>query len=157
MNVHESFTKKDLVDIIKENNFDIDINQTRHQIIQNLKKYNIEWLEEKNENERLSIKDKNKIILKSKKIISFVKNGCNIETSLYNNIKELLQEAREISEFGDIASVRRCIFMLNENLNYNIPCYVSDEILEEINLKKEIKEKSKPQIFFKTGKFKINF
>lgn len=155
MNVHDSFTKKDLVEIIKEYNFDIDVSLSKYQIINELKKFNIEWLNDENENKRLSIKDKNLIILKSKKIISFVKNGCNIESSLYSTMHELLTEAKEIGEFGDISSVRRAIGLLNKHLDYNISCFVSDEVLENINMKKKIKKSGIPSMQIERGKFKV--
>tara|TARA_R110000772_G_scaffold38768_3_gene91290 strand:- start:908 stop:1234 length:327 start_codon:yes stop_codon:yes gene_type:complete len=105
----------------------------------------------------LSVKKRNEIILNSKKIISYFKNGCNLEKSLFNKQEDILQLINEIKQYGDISSVRRAIKLYNEKYKTDIKYEISDEIKYELETKKKIKELSIPTIQVKYGKFILDF
>ena len=160
--VHDSYSKKDLVKVIQDFNIpDIDLKLTRYDIVKILYNYwddyDLSFLENENPVKTLSIKEKNDIIIKAKKIIALHKNGYNIDRSLYNNIQEVFDDAEFISQYGDISSVRRAINFVNEKYDKNIICTLTDETKDLLDQKEEIKKSSNIGFNFKRGKFKVDF
>jgi hypothetical protein len=160
--VHDSYSKKDLVKVIQDFNIpDIDLKLTRYDIVKILYNYwddyDLSFLENENPVKTLSIKEKNDIIIKAKKIIALHKNGYNIDRSLYNNIQEVIDDAEFISQYGDISSVRRAINFVNEKYDKNIICKLTDETKDLLDQKEEIKKSSNIGFNFKRGTFKISF
>ena len=135
---HKSHSRKDLIELIKLFKLDIEdvedynkkylieklmltLAQTTSIIpdnyyygIQNLNDLK-EHLIKPNQKKTLSIKDRNDIIKSTKLIIQYCKGGYNEELSFYNTTDEIYEEARRISQFGDIPSVRRMCSLLNQN------------------------------------------
>jgi len=105
----------------------------------------------------LSVKKKNDIILNSRKIISFCRNGCNLQKSLFKDNEQVLELVKYISPYGDISSVRRAVNLYNENFKTNIKYDISDNVKRDLELKKKIKEYSVPVVQFKKGKFRLEF
>ena len=159
MNIHETFGKKDLVKVIIENDIDIDISLNKKQLINELLKLDDipVILKEVNKNKALSIKDKNDIILRSKKIISFCKNGNNFHRSFFNNKEEIIEEIEQLIKYGDISSVRRATKLINEAYNWKYVCTISPEIKTFLDTKKEIKKLGTPNLQIKWGTFKVDF
>tara|TARA_Y100000593_G_scaffold82574_1_gene155232 strand:- start:829 stop:1320 length:492 start_codon:yes stop_codon:yes gene_type:complete len=162
MKIHDSYSKKDLVKVIQDFNIpDIDLKLTRYDIVKILYNfwddYDLSFLENENPVKTLSIKEKNDIIIKAKKIIALHKNGYNIDRSLYNNIQEVIDDAEFISQYGDISSVRRAINFVNEKYDKNIICTLTDETKDLLDQKEEIKKSSNIGFNFKRGTFKIDF
>jgi len=162
MRIHDSYSKKDLVKVIQDFNIpDIDLKLTRYDIVKILYNYwddyDLSFLENENPIKTLSIKEKNDIIIKAKKIIALHKNGYNIDRSLYNNIQEVIDDAEFISQYGDISSVRRAINFINEKYDKNIMCTLTDETKDLLDQKEEIKKSSNIGFNFKRGTFKISF
>ena len=162
MKIHDTYTKKDLVKIIEELQIpNIDIKLTRYDIVKELynywDEYGLDFLENENQNKKLTIKEKNNIILKAKKIIAFHKNGYIIERSLYNNFQEIIDDCNYISQYGDISSVRRAIKFINQKYDLNINCIIPNETKELLDEKEEIKKSSVKGFSFKTGKFIVQF
>jgi len=162
MRIHDSYSKKDLVKVIQDFNIpDIDLKLTRYDIVKILYNYwddyDLSFLENENPVKTLSIKEKNDIIIKAKKIIALHKNGYNIDRSLYNNIQEVIDDAEFISQYGDISSVRRAINFINEKYDKNIMCTLTDETKDLLDQKEEIKKSSNIGFNFKRGTFKISF
>jgi len=162
MKIHETYTKKDLVKIIEDLEIpDIDIKLTRYDIVKELYNYwddyNLDFLQNENKDKKLTIKEKNNIIIKAKKIIAFHKNGYVIERSLYNNFEDIIKDCNYISQYGDISSVRRAIKFINEKYNLNIICTIPNETKELLNQKEEIKKSSIKGFSYKTGKFVVDF
>jgi hypothetical protein len=166
MRIHETFTKKDIVKIIEENNIpNIDVKLTRYEIVKDL----ISWindkslhqyfsfLENENENKKLTIKEKNEIIIKAQQIISLHKNGYNFDCGCYKDKDELLKECVHIAQFGDISSVRRAIKFVNKEFSLNIKCFISAEINEKLEHKEQLKKDSTPKISFKFKKCVVSF
>jgi hypothetical protein len=160
MKIHQSHSKKDLVEYIFKNEINItDPDRlNKKQLINQLEQLDdIEYLTYPNQLKNLSVKEKNIIMKKSKQIISLYKNGFIFDQSFYNNKDEVIKEAKEISEYGDIPSVRRAVKMVNNQFRTNIKCKISEHIQEIIDQKEKIKDLSKPKFNVKYGKFKVEF
>ena len=160
MKIHQSHSKKDLIDYIYKNDINIidpDKLNKKQLIIQLEQLDNIEYLTQPNQLKNLSVKEKNIIMKKSKQIISLYKNGFIFHQYFYKNKDEVIKEAIEISEYGDIPSVRRAIKMVNNQFRINIKCKISEHIQESLDQKAKIKDLSKPKFNVKYGKFKIEF
>ena len=145
---------------IEKNNINIidpDKLNKKQLIIQLEQLDNIEYLTQPNQLKNLSVKEKNIIMKKSKQIISLYKNGFIFHQSFYKNKDEVIKEAIEISEYGDIPSVRRAIKMVNNQFRINIKCKISEHIQESLDQKAKIKDLSKPKFNVKYGKFKVEF
>jgi len=163
MKIHSSYSKKDLVKIINELKLDIDTTLTRFEIVRIfhnnklLEHYNLHYLQDENKNKPLSIKEKNEIILKAKQINSLQKNGFNFSKSLFNDEEELIQTAVEISNHGDISSVRRAVNFVNEKYERKIVCKLSKETRKHLDVKEVIKSNSVPSMQVKKGTFLVSF
>ena len=163
MKIHPSHSKKDLVKIINELKLDIDTTLTRFEIVRIfhnenlLVNLNLHYLSDENKNKPLSIKEKNNIILKAKQINSLQKNGFNFDKSLFVDEEEVINVALDISNYGDISSVRRAINFVNEKYGMNIVCKLSQDTKNNLNIKEDIKSNSVPCIQYKSGKYIIDF
>tara|TARA_R110000796_G_scaffold81332_1_gene179210 strand:- start:956 stop:1462 length:507 start_codon:yes stop_codon:yes gene_type:complete len=153
MLIHNSYNKKDLIYIINQNNIKISStkNTSKKEIKKALEKYineneleNYNFLECENNVKRLTVKQKDEILLSAKKIIAFCKNGWNLERSLFTNILNVIDEGKKIANFGDIPSVRRAIKMLNLKLEPKIEIIISENISKNIEDKKLLKSMSIP-------------
>jgi hypothetical protein len=162
--IHKSFSKNDLIDII--NFLDLKIifsHQDQKKDLQkkiilllgtdilfkdNFYKINnkhefIEYLQNRNPKKTLSIKEKNDVMSIAKKIIHYCKNDFNLNSSpYYTNIKEIIDDAYYISQFGDIPSCRKvCAFLkkdpkINVVFNPLISPQVQKNLVEKKSLKK---------------------
>jgi hypothetical protein len=164
MKIHESYSKKDLVKVINKYNIpNIDLKLTRYEIVKLLcdtetwNEYNLDFLEHENKNKALSIKEKNEIILKAQQLIALHKNGFILNKSIYTTDEEVVDEAKFISKYGDISSVRRSIRFVNEHYNEKIKPKLSNDIYEHLKHKEKIKKNSIQTISFKKGTFKVSF
>ena len=97
--IHSTFTKKDLTKIIEKHNLNINPNLNRNNICKELlkyvKEYNLEYLFEENQFKKLSIKEKDNVILIAKKIKSFVKCGLDINKNLYSDLDNAISESSQ--------------------------------------------------------------
>jgi len=159
--IHTSFTKKDLCKIIEKFNLNINVNLNRNNICKELlnhvEEYNLEYLYEENKFKKLSIKEKDNVILIAKKIKSFVKSGLDLNKNLYNSNDDAISDAIYIGQYGDISSVRKAITLLNTALNIQIPIIISENLKKSLDEKVEIKKKSVPTLQIKYGKFYVDF
>jgi len=165
INIHSSHSKKDLINFILINDLNIINyeNKNKRQLSNILEEHDYpsevdySTLTEPNQLKSLSVKEKNDLMIKAKQIISYCKNGYNIDRSLYNTFNDLLLDANIIKEYGDIPSCRRAIKLLNQHINIKLNIKLSLEIKEKLEQKKQIKELAIPQLIVKWGKFKIDF
>ena len=166
MIIHQSHSKKDLIKFIKNNRINIlryeSLNKQSiifklEEFIEDNKHINARYLERPNQLKSLSVKDKRDLMMKTKKIISYVNNGCNLERTFYNNENELLCDAYEVSRFCDIPSCRRATNMINEKLESKNPLNISDDVLKELNERKKLKIYSIPVLKCNTGSFLVLF
>jgi len=181
MIIHKSHSKKELINIIKSYNIKIKYPQQYKKIelsallvdalkhmdnivpcddlpflcIIDLKLY----LTKLNPKKQLSIKDKSKVILTTKRIKHFCRNGYNIDITDYQNINDLYEDALMISHYGDIPSVRKCISELNKYPNkiQDINCIISPYTQKELDLKKKLRQQRIYKCEIKQGHFVVRF
>ncbi len=112
-----------------------------------------------NPNKILSVRDKNDIIHKCKKIKHYCRNGYYLENTDYNNENELLQDVECIKNHGAIPSVRKAIKEYNINpIKDIIDVYIPPHILKEMEIKNKLKERGKNKCLkFHKGLFKLKF
>ena len=159
--IHNSYHKKELVDIIKKYQLDIDIYQTRADICRDLllhiNENKLNYLLKPNPVKKISVKQREEINIYSKAIISFCKNGCNIKKSDFKKFEDVVHTANYISQFGDITSVRRALKMLKEKCDINITPVISPEIKFKLDKKEELKKLSVGSLQIKRGHFTVVF
>ena len=107
---------------------------------------------------KISVKQKNEIILTSKKLISFCRSGCNLNRSHFKDLDEVISECKRVSNFGDISSVRRACKMLAENYPDNkIEPILSEYKKDELKTKEDIKKFANPTLQIKRGPIYVEF
>lgn len=181
MLIHKSHSKSELVRIIQT--YNIDICNPKHYrkidlsaiLVDKLKtmdniKPNEEFpflniielkhhLIQVNPKKRLTIKQKNDIVMITKKIKQYCRNHYNIETSQYNCINDLENDIDYISQYGEIPSVRMAIRELNENpqktKHYTV--YIPPIIKRELDKKHKLKYKICLPIKIQKGLYTIQF
>jgi len=182
MSYHPSHSRKDILDIIKQFKLPIedpeDCNKkqlsdklftcldTIDKIEPDYDYYQIttinelkEYLYKPNQKKLLSIKDKNEIMAMAKLIIQFCKAGHNINISYFDNQDDVYIEARRISQFGDIPSVRRMCSLLNKN-PYSQECVypiISQKVRKQLEMKKLTSKKIHSVLTVTHGKYVIDF
>jgi len=112
-----------------------------------------------NPKKRLTIKQKNDIVMITKKIKQYCRNNYNLEISQYNCINELENDIEYISQYGEIPSVRMAIRELNQNpqktKQYTV--YIPPIIKRELDRKDKLKYKVSLPIKVQKGLFIIQF
>jgi len=182
MIIHKSHSKKELIDIVEffhfpieeyqelnKENLIIQIILTIDDIPEIIPDYDFllinnrdelkQYLQEPNQDKTLSIKDKNKIMRKAKRIISYCKNGFDIYKSSFLNIAELLDIANDVAENGNIPTCRRAINLLNNDIKipYNIELKMTKKCKRELEIKKQLKLMNSGALQVKQGKFLVKF
>jgi len=161
MSVHISFSKKDLIKIIEENNLNINTKLNRHELskilIDNLNSNKLYYLLEPNTNKKITIDQKNDIILIGKKIKSYVKSGLDNSKDTYNNTDDAIHDGIYIAQYGDISSVRKAINLLNNALDIKIELTISEKVKNELLEKEKIKKNQTPRLQIKYGKYLVEF
>tara|TARA_R110000744_G_scaffold13144_1_gene38515 strand:+ start:147 stop:695 length:549 start_codon:yes stop_codon:yes gene_type:complete len=180
--INKSFSKGDMLDIIRQFNLDIPnsnnmdklkLSITLWSYVNNLKDiqpdteiYLIESKEElikylagHNPDKLLSVKDKTKLMNFCKEVIIYCNNGYNIECSSFNIIEEIHIPTRDIAIHGDIPSVRRAIRLLNNdpNLKDKIEPIISNKMKKQIEVKKKKKVKNYYGLISKSGDYIVTF
>lgn len=111
-----------------------------------------------NPNKILSVREKNDVIHKCKKIKHYCRNGSYIENTDYKNKEDLLQDINCIKNHGSIPSVRKAIKEYNMNpIKDKIDIYIPPHILKEIEMKNKLKEKGKNLFKYQKGHFQLKF
>tara|TARA_R110000796_G_scaffold161165_2_gene277905 strand:- start:3231 stop:3779 length:549 start_codon:yes stop_codon:yes gene_type:complete len=156
----EDFNKKQIteklikclgeVDNIQEDNHHLGI-----KTLNDLKEY----LLKPNQKKILSIKDKNEIMKITKLIINYCKNGYNVDISYFNTMDEIYVEARRLSQFGDIPSVRRMCQLLNLNPHTSERIYavISQKVQNDLRIKAITTRKVHNVLTIKHGKVVVTF
>ena len=142
MSIHKTHTKKDLIEIIDVFGFDDTIEDYKElnkdslssllsihlrvvdKIEPNRKYFDFddmndlrEYLRNPSPTQVLTIKEKDLIIDKAKKIIFYCKIcGYCIHSTSYDSQEELIQDAIDIRKYGDIPTIRRALKLLNEDI-----------------------------------------
>jgi len=182
--IHKSFSKKDLLKIIDEFKIPIGVSESHTKLCVATTLWNIlvnmqyleipennpylvkdiqslrSFLKNPNPRKPFSVKDRDRYILTAKKINHYCENGYQLEKSLYTDIKDIYNDADEISKYGDIPIVRKTIKKLMQDVNrlYTIKPIISPHIQHDIELKKSLsKRTSHYKCKVKYGKFIISF
>lgn len=74
------------------------------------------YISNPNPKKTISVKEKQTIMAVCKEIIKYCKNKYLIEKSNYKTIRDLEEDMRWISQYGDLPSVRRVCKMMNNNI-----------------------------------------
>ena len=160
INEPEKFKKKDLIkELIIQFNFIDEIEpELDYYMFYNLVDLKT-YLYNCNPKKLLSIKEKNNVILTCKRIQQYINNNYSIERSSFNNINDVHTMSKFIEPFGDIPSVRRACKGLNncpDNL-FNLQPKISKQTARELEKKEEYKKKYQTKLEVNYGKFFIEF
>ncbi len=152
-------SKRDTIEAIKSIiNPHLCINPQNNYKIENVSDL-IDYLEKPNNHEKISIEDKNKVMLKCKKIIKYATSGYNFEATDYKSRQELYNDVIFISPYGFIPSVRRACKLYNEDMNKleHINPIIPIKLQKELNEKNKIKRSYYYNFKVEHGKFLISF
>ena len=118
----------------------------------------INYLESPNPNKTLTIKEKDDVMSRAKKIINYSRNNYFLMPSSYMSFDDVYNDAVKISNYGSIPSVRKAIELLNKDpkLAYPIKLKIPKRIKNQIKKKKTLKQSNIP-LFIKRGQFEITF
>ena len=181
MKIHNTHSRKELFDIITvfqlpiSNKNDFNKAQIQMRIIECLdyfeninpeteyffietKEELIKYLEEPNPNKTLTIKEKDDVMARAKKIINYGRNNYFLMPSSYMSFDDVYNDAVKISKYGAIPSVRKAIELLNKDpkLAYPIELRIPRRVENQIKKKKKLKQSDIP-LYIKRGKFEIRF
>jgi hypothetical protein len=136
-NISNENSKKEVVEYINDNykKFKITNKDNKYNIknIPNFKNY----LSKENPLKKLNTKDKNNIILNSKRIINYCINDYNLDESTFDSIEDLNNIINEIKYYSYISSVRRALKLFNGNpklkkkVDYDIPQEIEYDLKSE--------------------------
>ena len=182
MFIHKSHSKKDLNNIIETFNINIENPKQykKRELLFLLKKeldemeeiepetkyylfYNIielkNYLSQCNPKKLLSIKEKSDIILHCKELQQYIKNGYNIEYSVFDNEKQIHDLCKYIQPYGDIPSVRKALWKLKKHpLNiFNYEPKISKQTQAELDRRELLKCKYPKKLIINHGSFYVSF
>jgi len=182
MIIDKTFSKSELINIIKTYKIDID-NPGKYRKVElsallvqklnsldeiipspNLPFLNIIelkfYLTNVNPKKTLSIKEKNEVVMACKRIKHFCDNNYNLDLSVYRDEKHLQEEISRVRAFGSVPSVRLAIKKYNRRpelehlIDVNIPEYIQRELVYRDKLRDAT---SQHQLHIKKGKFILTF
>ena len=181
MRIHNTHSRKELFDIISifqlpiTNKNDFNKAQIQMRMIECLNFFDkinpeteyffieskeelIAYLESPNPNKTLTIKEKDDVMARAKKIINYSRNNYFLMPSSYMSFDQVYNDAVKISAYGAIPSVRKAIELLNKDpkLSYAIELKIPKRVENQIKKKKTLKQSNVP-LFIKRGKFVISF
>lgn len=118
-----------------------------------------EYLLKPNQKKILSIKDKNEIMTIAKLIIQYCKGGYVVDLSYFDTMDDIYVEARRLSQFGDIPSVRRMCTLLNQNPHSQERVYpiISKKVQKQLEIKELTSKKIHNALTIKRGKIIVKF
>ena len=181
MKIHNTHSRKELFDIISifqlpiPNKNDFNKSQTQVRIIECLDYFDkinpeteyffietkdelVSYLENPNPNKTLTIKEKDDVMSRAKKIINYSRNNYFLMPSSYMSFDDVYTDAVKISKYGAIPSVRKAIELLNKDqkLAYPIELKIPKRVVNQIKKKKTLKHSNVP-LYIKRGTFTIDF
>ncbi len=181
MKIHNTHSRKELFDIISifqlpiinKNDFNKaqiqmriiecldyfeNINPEKEYFFIETKDQLIKYLEDPNPNKTLTIKEKDDVMARAKKIINYGRNNYFLMPSSYMSFDDVYNDAVKISKYGSIPSVRKAIELLNNDpkLAYPIELRIPKRVENQIKKKKRLKQSDVP-LYIKRGKFEIRF
>lgn len=180
MIIHKSHSKKSLIELFEDLNCPLDFPvHTKRDAVEQIKSmikphlninqdnnYNINnisdllcYLEKQNNHEKISMEDKNNVMLKCKKIIKYATSGYNFDATDYQTRQQLYNDIIFISPYGFIPSVRRACKLYNEDINRieHVNPIIPKKIQNELNEKRKIKRNYFYNFKVEKGKFIVSF
>ena len=179
--IHNSHSRKELFDVISvfelpiPNRNEFNKAQIKMKIIETLDYFDkinpdmdyffietkedlIKYLEYPNPHKTLTIKEKDDVMSRCKKIINYSRNNYFLMPSSYLSFDDVYTDGVHISKHGGIPSVRKAIELLNKDpkLAFPIEVKVPKRVVNQIKKKKKIKQSNIP-LYIKRGKFVILF
>jgi hypothetical protein len=176
--IHKSHSKKNLIELFEALHISFDKNKNKREIINEItnliqnkltvpkNSYHIkdlseliQYLTKPNIKEKISIDEKNKVMLKCKRIIQYAKSGYNFEITDYTTRQELYNDIIFISPYGFIPSVRRACKLYNQDLNKieHINPIIPLNIQADIDLQRKVKRNNFYNFKMRKGKFIVLF
>tara|TARA_R100000951_G_scaffold97173_2_gene86767 strand:- start:1328 stop:1867 length:540 start_codon:yes stop_codon:yes gene_type:complete len=157
MIIDKSHSKKDIVLVFKKLNVTIDDKLTKGNIVSNIEDYfenavyndkikNCtelkELLKNPSKKQRPTRQEKKEIMFNSKKIIKWAKNNYRFDNITYQNDNQPYNDIMSIYMWGDLPSVRKACryYNLSVYCKDNVNPIITEEIEEEMNMKKIIKK-----------------
>ena len=125
--------------------------------------YNIielkDYLSQCNPKKLLSVKQKSEIIMNCKEIQQYIRNGYNIDYSIFNDEEEIHKLCKYMQRYGDIPSVRKALWKLNKHPSnkFNYEPIISKQTQAELDRRDLLKVKFPKKLTIETGKFYIDF
>ena len=118
----------------------------------------VKYLQLPNPHKTLTIKEKDDVMSRSKKIINYCRNNYYLMPSSYLSFDEVYTDAVHISKHGGIPSVRKAIELLNKDpkLAFPIEVKIPKRVENQIKKKTKLKQSQIP-LYIKRGKFVIDF
>jgi len=181
MKIHNSHSRKELFDIISvfelpiPNRNEYNKSQIQCKIIDCLNYFDninpdmdyffcetkedlIKYLENPNPMKTLTIKEKDEVMSRSKKIINYCRNNYFLMPSSYISFDEVYNDAVYIAKHGGIPSVRKAIEHLNKDpkLAYPIELKIPKRVENQLKKKSKIKQSAIP-LYIKRGTFVVSF
>ena len=118
-----------------------------------------DYLSQCNPKKLLSIKEKSQIILHCKELQQYIRNGYNIDYSVFDSEEEIHELCKYIEPFGDIPSVRKALWKLNKHplKKYNYEPKISKQTQAELDRRELLKVKYPKKLSINKGSFYVNF
>lgn len=107
-----------------------------------------------------TIKDKQLLMLKAKKVLCYVNNGQSLNRSFYTALNEVMNDGLLLAQKGgEIPSCRRAVYKLNSILppSQKIELTLNKYTMEELSYKLKEKKNKQPQFGRTVGTFLISF
>lgn len=183
MTIHKSHTRKDLIEVVDVFEWQdviegyndlnkealkglIDLHlRTIDRIKPDLFYYDIkdiddlrEYLKNPSPKQVLSVKEKDLILDKSKKIINYCKScGYCINATTYEDMDELLEDAMVVRKYCDIPTCRRAIKLLNKDTKLNKPVNPVITYRMQQRLDRKMKDGALAGMTQRRGNFTLTF
>ena len=180
MIIHKSHSKKSLIELFDDLNCPLDIPvETKRDAIEQIKSmikpslnlkidnnYNIQnitdlisYLEKKNTHEKISMENKNEVMLKCKKIIKYATSGYNFDATDYKTRQDLYNDIIFISPYGFIPSVRRACKLINkyEKIEEQFVPIISPQIQKKLQDKVYTQQIVAGKLKVKRGEIFVSF
>ena len=179
--IHSSHSRKDLLelsdifDIRIADKYDLSKKELADQFLVSLKKMKTiepdeqyyfieskdeltEYLTSPHQTKSLTIQDKQEIIKFSRYIIYYCEHGYVVDCR-FESLQHLIQIATYISNYGDIATVRRALKLLSYDKKINPPIVakISKRVQQELQDKKKVKYDCMNSLKIKKGKVVVVF
>ena len=159
MIVDKSHSKKDILYLFKKHGVNISETLTKGKIVQDIEKYINDFQYDDKINNCTELKDylknvskkqrptshqKTTIMFNAKKIIKWAKNNYIFDMVIYRSKHDPYRDVMNIYMWGDLPSVRRAcrFYNLSPYCTNNVNPVISEEVEEEMNQKKIIKQQS---------------